>query len=269
MRTIKQILIIALVLLLAANIATLIYQGTTDTGEAPVIFCPGGVLEVSASVSEAELLADVTATDGQDGDLSQHVIVASISKLISTDTAKVTYLVFDSDDNMASYVRRIRYTDYSKPQFQIRHPLVYSTGEEVELLSRLSAKDVVDGNISDQIRVSTLASTDNEELFDITIQVTNSMGDTAWLNLPVQRLEYNPLRPTIALTEYLIYIEKEAAFDPAQYLATLDSPNEDVSLDAVRIENYVDTSTPNTYRVYYTYDNGHGTGMAILTVVVQ
>ena len=156
MRTIKQVLIIALVVLLAANIATIIYQGTTDTTEPPVISCPDGVLEVSASVSEAELLADVTASDGQDGDLTAHVIVASISKLISEDTAKVTYYVFDSDDNMASYVRRIRYTDYRKPRFEVKEPLTYTVSEEIELLNRLAANDVVDGDVSDQIRVSTL-----------------------------------------------------------------------------------------------------------------
>lgn len=269
MRTIKQILIIALVVLLAANIATIIYQGTTDTKEAPVIHCPEGVLEVSASVSETELLTGVTASDGQDGDLTPHIIVASISKLISEDMAKVTYLVFDSDDNMASYVRRIRYTDYRKPRFQVREPLVYSSTEDVELLSRLAAQDVVDGNISSQIRVSTLAATDNSEVFDITIQVTNSMGDTAWLDLPVQRLDYNPLRPTIRLTEYLVYLSKDAAFDPSMYLATLDTPNENGTLDDVKIENWVDTSVPDTYRVYYTYSGSHGVGTAILTVVVQ
>ncbi len=269
MRTIKQILIIALVVLLAGNIATIVYQGTTDTTEGPVIYCPGGVLEVSSSVSEMDLLADVTASDGQDGDLTDHVMVASISKLISEDTAKVTYLVFDSDDNMASYVRQIRYTDYRKPRFKIKEPLVYSSTEEVEMLSRLGADCVVDGDISEQVRVSTLSATNNTEIFDITVQVTNSMGDTAWLKLPVLRLSYNPLRPTIQLTDYLVYVDKGADFDPSVYLATLDSPNGDAKLEDVRIENWVDTSIPETYRVYYTYQNDHDTGTAILTVVVQ
>lgn len=269
MRTIKQILIIALVVSLAATIATVVYKGTTDTTDPPRIQCPNGVLEVSVSVSEAELLEDVTATDNQDGDLTPHVMVASISKLISEDTAKVTYLVFDSDDNMASIVRKIRYTDYRKPRFSVNEPLLYSNNEEVDLLSRLSATDVIDGDISEQVRVSTLASTENPDIYDITVQVTNSMGDTAWMDLPVLRLSYNPMRPTIYLTDYLVYIGVESEFNPMDYLEAIDSISGEVSPEEVNIKNWVDTSTAGTYRVYYTYTDDQGTGTAILTVAVQ
>lgn len=269
MRTIKQVLIIALVVLLAANIATIIYQGTTDTKDAPVIHCPDGVLEVSASVSEAELLADVTATDRQDGDLTEHLMVASISKLISEDTAKVTYYVFDSDDNMASFVRRIRYTDYRKPRFDVKEPLVYTSSEEVEVLNRLSAQDVVDGDISEQIRISTLEATENPDIFNITIQVTNSMGDTAALELPVLRQDWDAQRPEVWLTEYLVYLDKGADFEPQMYVAAVEAANDEPELTDVQIESWVDTATPGTYRVYYTYTNDHSTGTAILTVVVQ
>lgn len=269
MRTVKQVLIIALVVLLAANIATIIYQGTTDTKDGPIIDCPGGILEVSASVSEAELLADVTASDRQDGDLTEHLIVASISKLISEDTAKVTYYVFDSDDNMASFVRRIRYTDYRKPHFEVKEPLTYTTSEEVELLSRLGANDVVDGDISSQIQVSTLAATTNSEIFDITIQVTNSLGDTATLTLPVLRQDWNPQRPTVLLNEYLLYLDVGAEFDPQDYLAVVNAPNDEPELANVQIENWMDTAVAGVYQIKYTYTNDYGTGTAILTVVVQ
>lgn len=269
MRTIKQILIIALVVTMAANIATIIYEGTTDTTDPPRIYCPGGILEVSASVSEAELLADVTANDGQDGDLTAHVMVASISKLISEDTAKVTYLVFDSDDNMGTAVRRIRYTDYRKPRFEIKQPLVYSNNEEVDVLSRLGADDKVDGDISANIRVSTLAATDNPEIYDITIQVTNSVGDTAWLDLPVMRLSYDPMRPTVYLTDYLLYVSVGSEFDPNMYLARVEAYSDDVRLSDVKIEDWVDTSSAGTYRVYYSFTDNYGTGTAILTVSVQ
>lgn len=265
MRTIKQILVIALIVLLAANIATIIYQGTTDKTQGPEFICDDAVLEVNFACSEADLMAGITARDGQDGDLTEHIIVASVSKLITNDTAKVTYLVFDSDDNMASYVRRIRYRDYSKPTFDVLSPLVYGISEEVDLLSRLAAYDQRDGNISNQIRVSTLTATDNPEQFEITIQVTNSVGDTASLKLPVMRLSYVPGRPEIQLTKQLIYISRDSEFDPTQYVVT----NQFLTLEQVKIQNNVDVSTPKTYSVVYTSTNEYGTGTAILTVVVQ
>ncbi len=269
MRTIKQILVILLVILLAANIATVIYQGTTDTTQGPIIECDNTILEVDFSCSEKDLLAGVTAKDGQDGDLTDHVIVASVSKLITNDTAKVTYLVFDSDDNMASFVRRIRYRDYCKPTFDVLQPLIYSTSEEVDLLSRLYAYDERDGDISNQIRVSTLAATDNPELFDITIQVTNSVGDTSSLKLPVLRQRDNPLRPKITLTKQLVYISQNSEFDPSVYVKDAAVLGVSLPVENVKIHNPVDTSTPGTYQVVYTCTTEDATGLAVLTVVVQ
>ena len=271
MRTIKQFLILALVALLAGNIATAIYQGSSDRKIGPVITCDEVTLEISATAMESELLQGVTAYDPQDGDLTGQVIVASISKLISNDTAKVTYLVFDSDDNMASYVRRIRYYDYRKPTFAIdpRLPLVYPNSAEVSVLDRVTAQDVVDGDISQQIRVSTLAATDDPEVFDITLQVTNTMGDTAWLRLPVQKLGADSGRPTVELKEYLLYAEKETRFDPVSYLSTVRlASGEQAVLEDVKIEGEVDTSQVGTYRVTYSYHDNGSVGKAFLTVVV-
>ena len=262
-------MIIALLVMLAANIATLIYQGTTDTTDPPVIECSGGILDVTSSVSEAELLVGITARDNQDGDLTDHVIVASVSKLISNDTAKVTYLVFDSDDNMASFVRKIRYTDYRKPRFQLNQPLVYNTTEEVDLLSRLGAHDRIDGDISDKVRFSTLASTEDPDIFDVTVQVTNSMGDTASVVLPVMRQTVDPTRPEIRLTSYLQYVDKDSAFDPMDHLERVLLLDSEADMDKVKVQNWVDTSNVGTYRVFYTYTDDYGTGTAILTVVVQ
>lgn len=269
MRALKHVLIIVLVVLTAGYIITAIYQGSSERREPPVISCPSEILEVSASDDESALLSGMTASDPQDGDLTDQIIVGGISKLISKDTAKVTFMVFDSDDNMGMCIRYIRYTDYQRPQFAITAPLSYSSTEQVSLLDRLTATDVVDGDISSRIRVSTLASTDNSEVYDISIQVTNSMGDTAWLELPVLVQETNPLRPVIELSEYLIYLEVGSEFDPADHLdrLTVAQTAEDVS--KVSVSSNVDTAEEGTYRVMYTYSANGSTGTAILTVVVQ
>lgn len=268
MRTIKHILIIALVVMLAANIATLIYQGTTDTTDPPRLSCPPGVLEVKSTVSEAELLADITAYDNQDGDLSAHVILAGVSKLINKDTAKVTYLVFDSDDNMASVVRKIRYTDYQKPVFTVKEPLIYNKNDEVDLLSHLTATCKIDGDISDQIRISTMAATDDPEIYDITVQVTNSKGDTASISLPVLRVS-NAMLPQVTLKEYLVYVDVGQEFDPKAQITGVDNAA-DPDLDDIVIETWgLDTSSPGVYRVSYKYTDEQGTGTTILTVSVQ
>ena len=269
MRTIKQVLIILLILLSVGHIATSIYQGSSDRKEPPTIFCPNEILEVSAGDGETAWLSGITASDPQDGDLTDQVIVGGISKLVSTNTATVTFLVFDSDDNMGMCVRYIRYTDYQRPRFDIKEPLVYASTAEVSLLNRLSATDVVDGDITNRIRVSTLASTSSSEIFDITVQGTNSVGDTAWLQLPVLVQETNPLRPVITLDSYLIYLDVGSEFDPAAYVSSVTVGQTPGNVSDVSISSNVDTSKADTYRVTYTYNSNGSVGTAIATIVVQ
>ena len=270
MKTIKQAIIILLAVLIVANVASNLYLNASDSGIPPQMSCPTGVLEVSASDDETALLEGVTATDEQDGDLTDRITIGGISKLITKDTAKVTYLVFDSDNNMASCVRRIRYTDYQRPTFQVTEPLVYASTEEVVMLSRLKATDVLDGDISNNIRVSTLEPTKNSEIFHVTIQVSNSVGDTAWVTLPVLMQESNPLRPEIQLSDSLIYVDQDAKFTASAYLAGLRVPGvEQPSITDVTVDNGVDTGKPGTYYVTYSYSANGSTGIAILTVVVQ
>lgn len=269
MRTVKQLLIILLVLLTAGHIVTAVYQGSSDRKIGPVISCPEGTLEISASDPESKLLEGVTASDEQDGDLTGHIILGGISKLITEDTAKVTLLVFDSDDNMGSYTRYIRYTDYRRPRFTLLQPLVFSTTEEVMLLDKIGATDVVDGDLTDAVRVSTLDASSNSQIYSITVQVTNSLGDTSWLRLPVILLEADPLRPTVSLNNYLVYLEPNSEFDANSLLASVSDPSGEVDLSKVQIENPVDTSTEGTYRVVYSYNSDGHIGMAIATVVVQ
>ena len=269
MRAIKRILIIALAVLTVCRVATRIHQGSSERKEPPVISCPAGTLEVSAADDKSVLLSGMTASDPQDGDLTDRIIIGGISRLVSNDTAKVTFLVFDSDDNMGSFVRYIRYTDYRRPQFSIAAPMVYASMEEVSLTNRLVASDVVDGDISNRIRVSSLAPTDNSEIYDITVEVTNSMADSAWLRLPVLIQPTNPLRPVITLSDYLIYLPTGSEFDPASFITAASVSQTDVDISQISINSNVDTAKADTYRVVYTYSANGVTGTAILTVVVQ
>lgn len=271
MRTIKQILILALVALLAGNVVTAIYKGSSDRTIGPTITCDSTILEIQSGDKESVLRQGVKAYDPQDGDLTDRILIAGVSKLISNNTAKVTYLVFDSDNNMASFVRRIRYTDYHKPYFTVNPnmPLIYSTSADVSVLDRIGAVDVVDGDISSRIRVSTQSPTSDAEIFDITVQVTNSLGDTAWLKLPVQMLSPDPMRPTVTLKEQLLYLEINADFDPMDYLVSaIEADGTQADLAEVEIRNSVDTSKADTYQVVYSYTSNGSRGRAILTVVV-
>ncbi len=269
MRYIKCLLIVLLVLVGSLYAATNLSRSLSGRDVPPQIRCESQELQVSVSDPEAVLLSGVSAVDAQDGDLSSQIRIQGISKLITDNTAKITYIVFDSHGNAASVTRMLRYTDYCKPHFTVDAPLVYSENEEITLLDRLSAWDALDGDLTKAIRVSNLTATSDPEIRTVSVQVTNSMGDTARLELPVVIHTGLVVRPTIYLKEYLLYLDQGSAFDPWGYLDSVMTPIGPGKLEQVEITSQVDLETPGTYYVYYRYPYSVTSGLSVLTVVVR
>lgn len=269
MRIIKRLLIAAVCLVSVVFVGARVTWARSGRDVAPEIACDQALLEVSVLQDEKVLLTGMTAYDQQDGDLTDQILVAGTSKLIGEDTAKVTYLVFDSDDNMASFERTIRYLDYHRPEITVNQPMNFSRDGSMAILECLSASDVIDGDISQQIRVSTLRATQDSGVYIVVAQVTNSMGDTARVELPVVLLESDPARPVIELRSYLVHVEQGSDFQPGRYVKGVSVGRRELSVQNVEWESEVDTAQPGTYWVKYTCDNADSVGITMLTVVVE
>ena len=264
---------ILLVLVFLVVFAVHSIQGMTGPRKSaevpPVLSCDEGILEISVRDSDTALLTGITANDEQDGDLTGRILVTGTSRLMDDGTAKVSYAVFDSDDNMATLTRQIRYTDYRRPRFSLEEPLVYTIGQNIALLDRLHAEDVLDGDITQAIRVTYTDSNTDTGIHSLNVQVTNSMGDTAWLTLPVILLEDHDNRVDVTLDTYLLYLQQGDSFRAADHLVRASFHGDSVSLGNVTISGDVDTDTPGIYNVHYTGTYGSRTGTVILTVVVE
>lgn len=227
----------------------------------PTITCDSDTVELHLGQSREALLQGVSAHDNKDGDITAQIMVQGVTQLIGSNTAKVTYVVFDKANNMASCTRTVRYLDYQKPFFSMDRPAIYPLNATVTLLDRLYAHDVVDGDISGNIRiVSQNVNSKEPGTYSVTAQVSNSLGDTDTVNLKViitdRADEGEPELPV--LSQYIVYLHQGAAFDPAQYIAEPERW-------AVSVEHQVDTSVPGTYHVSYTY----GGDTVWMTVVVR
>lgn len=269
MRILKMLLIALLAVVGGLYALTTVNQRFSGVRVPPTIQCDSELLEVSVQDADDVLLSGVTASDRQDGDLTEKILIQGISKLISNDTAKITYLVFDSDGNAASCTRRIRYTDYERPHFTIQKPLIYGENEDIELLDRLTAVDVLDGDLTDAIRVSTLSGSSEPEVRNVTVQATNSMGDTARLTLPLVVYSGTAVRPEVVLKERLVYLQQGASFRAGDYLSAVTTPTGPGDTGDVQITGQVDTANPGTYYVYYRYPYSAASGLSVLTVVVE
>jgi len=269
MRKLRVALVLALVVVSCLYGWIQFQKWFSGQDDCPVLTCPEEVLEISVFQDHQTLLTGITAEDRQDGDLSDQVMVAGISKLISEDMAKVSYVVFDSDDNMASGERLVHYLDYQRPRIYADEPLSYSSINVTNMGKGLRAEDSIDGDISDLIRVSTLNSTEDSDTYWIVAQVTNSMGDNRRVELPVIIQSDDPNHPVVHLKQYILYLDQGAEFSPRDMIRIVSAYRKTFPASDVEIESNVDTNEPGTYWVKYLFVRDGKTSKSILTVVVQ
>lgn len=237
----------------------------------PQIVIEGDIIDVSLQADDAELLQGVTAFDEKDGNLTDRVFIESVSEFIAENTCNVTYSVCDSDNNVSSATRKIRYPDYVSPQFFLKNSLVINSFSPVELSNLIGASDVIDGDISDDVIISTTnykASTPGN--YTMALQVKNSHGETIVLRLPVIVEEISLRAPIIKLSQYLVYLKKGSDFDPQSYVDGVYLSNGSaVDLKCV-IETNISTDTPGVYPVhYFATDSAGNRAHTMLAVVVE
>jgi hypothetical protein len=141
MRAIKILLIILLAIVSVLYGFTGFSQSMRGNDTPPVLTSDREILEVSVKDGEEAFFAGITATDKQDGDLTDKVQISGISKLVGDNTAKITnpafkslYRLFDKENGMAIadlITVKGEEVDESKP-LTLFHPVETWKRHEVE-----------------------------------------------------------------------------------------------------------------------------------------
>ncbi|MBQ1817486.1 MAG: hypothetical protein II124_02515 [Clostridia bacterium] len=280
-----RIAILAFFLVVAAVFTyTLVKRRATVDYYAPVIAFDEDVLQVSVSATDADLLAGVTARDNLDGDVTDTLVVTSRSKFASKGRLHVNYAAFDSNKNVGTASREVIYTDYVSPHFHLYEPLRYASGTSGnDFLENITAEDCLDGNLTQQIKISfgnTSVVSSGATKQHINIQVTNSGGDTAALELTVSMEDYllfSQMAP--ALKDYIAYMSPGQAVNFRSFIVGVWSAGNVRSFDDTRFtsanitvdESGLDRNTPGVYTVVYRLNglDGEALGTAELIVVVE
>ena len=238
----------------------------------PVITSDREVLEVSCDYTTKDLLEGLTATDEKDGDLTDDIIVGSMSRFTEAGECTITYVVFDSSNQSGSFTRKVRFTDYQSPRFYASNGLVFSekAGSSTKLLEMLSANDVLDGDLTSSISLEN--STVNYSLagnYSIDLKVTNSYGDTSKVTLPVHIID-SDYTIDIQLSQGIIYLEKGETIDPYEWVDDIvNSEGYSISGDYLSINDTVDNSQEGIYEIEYTVSYNGERGKMWLTVIVE
>ena len=249
----------------------------------PVIEMDSDSITVSVKGGDEAILEGVRATDGKDGDITQDVFIESRTKFLDKGRFEVTIAVADGDNHVAKATREVIYSDYISPQFSLSGPLKFQTSRESEddlnIARGLSANDVVDGKISNRIKISSDYSINPTVPGDYHMQflVTNSMGDT--VKLPVTITIYSTSQenglPQLLLTDYLINtpvgktIDLISLIDQINFLNSTFRRGEDSNFyngdfnsegnpvmftsDSIRIDSDIDWNVPGVYEVKFTF----------------
>ena len=241
----------------------------------PTLSVTSNSIEVTSDYTIDDLLEGVSAFDEKDGDLTDQVLVGSFTRFIQPGVSTLSYTVFDSSGNMATLTREVRFTDYHSPRFALSAPLVFVEGSSssTAALSLFSATDVLDGDLTDWITsVTSTVSYNNPGDYTVTLEVSNSFGDTVSYAFPVHIYERGTQTVSIELTEPLIYISQGESFDPLAYVeAITDNSGTTYTVSDLEISSDVDTDTPGIYEVCYQIGNSgdDNFGQMWLIVIVE
>lgn len=270
MKPMRIIVLIAFFFISVASLAVFISEKLDEDKTIPVITVGEEMLEVSLKATDEEILKGVTAHDEKDGDLTDHIIIESVSRFTEKGVSKVTYAVCDSDNNVAKATRKIRFKGYQSPKFKVSGNLCFSLYERIDIRKFISASDSLEGNITSKIIItSEKYSSTNAGAYYIDATVTNNKGDTSTIQLPLI-VEDRPVSvPMIELKEYLIYAPKGKAVDFKTYIVDALTAKEESLKNKVTVESNVDFNKEGTYQVhFYATDSEGQRGHSVMTVVV-
>ncbi len=256
----------------------------------PTISMDETSVTISVEDGEDAMLAGVTAVDQEDGDVSDSLLVETVSDFIAENTCRITIAAFDSAGNVTKATREIVYSDYIPTRFELSTPLRFAVGSD-EILSVVSAYDVLDGDLSEHVKVTAEANLSTAEAGDYQVEfsVMNSAGEVSTLEATATLYDTSRERncPQILLTDYLVYVKTGEALSPWDYVKEIDVGNliyektasgdlecaqeEDAAISPgeVSISDNVDYNTPGTYEITYSYTNDIYEGSVRMIVIVE
>ena len=284
MRIFRRLIVALFIVSLALYVGVDIWEARTTDTDGPALTSDVETLELSVTDPEETLLSGLTASDEKDGDLTDNILISGKSFFTEPGVLTVDYVVFDSDNNFASLSRKVCYTDYTSPEFSVEGSLYFVRSSSISVVDSITATDVLDGDISDQISlVSSEVDSDQAGTYAITIEVTNSYGDRVEADAYVI-VGSSSTQTGLILNNTFFYLDPGESFTASDAISGFVSPKTGESLSVLGMTVYedggaaytittkgtVDTSTPGCYLVEYIWTDGEDeSGSVWLSVIVR
>ena len=234
------------------------------------------VVNVGLSREEmtAELLKHVTAYDEQDGDISDRIKIIYKNYFVDNkNTTLITFAACDSDNNVGRLQRFLKIEGYKSPKINLSYDFIFPSGYAYNLAKYITASDLIDGDITDNVKVISNEFANVEGKYPVNIKVSNSMADTTEFTINAIITDENWYDFQIRLNEYLAYIPVGGELDFRSYIRDIYKRVEtNYTVDDIVIDSSgLDVTEPGVYEVYYNILNnvGETETMTRLFVVVE
>ncbi len=253
MRALKITAVILAVAVLA--VSAVFYLTSRGAKDAPEISCTVKIIEGKVGITDEELLSYVSAHDKQDGDLSDRIKVIRKKYFIEDNgkTTLVTFSVCDSHNNVTSIQRQLVLSDYHSPRIQLTNDLIMPGGYRYDMTKYATAYDVIDGDLSQYLKLISNEITNTEGIYPVNIKVSNSMADTTEMTLNAIVTDEDYFSVKVILNEYITYQPLNAEIDYNSFIKTINNQTtvkydtDDIVLDT----SAVDVTRAGIYEVYY------------------
>ena len=229
---------------------------------APVIQATDKTIEVG---DEFNPRADVTATDEEDGDITNKIeILKNDVNVNEPGIYDVTYKVTDTQG--ASYTTTIKVTVNPKAADLNACPVIQATdktltvGDEFDPLADVTAEDEEDGDITDKIEIlENEVDTTKPGKYEVTYKVTDSGGASHVKTIKVTvnpKMEPLNAAPIIKAEDKTLTVGD--AFDPMADVTATDAEDGNLTDKIEILNNEVDTTKPGKYEVIYKVTDSKG-----------
>ncbi|MBC1335244.1 DUF5011 domain-containing protein [Listeria booriae] len=245
------------------NTTTKTITVTVSSNNAPVITAADKTLKKGASFDP---MAGVTASDTEDGDVTDNVsVTANDVDTSAVGTYHVTYSVTDSDGNTTTKTITVTVTSNDAPVITASDKTL-KKGGSFDPMAGVSASDTEDGNVTDNVTVTANdVDTSAVGTYHVTYSVTDSDGNTTTKTITVTVTSNDA--PVIVASDQTI--KKGKAFDAMAGVSASDLEDGDVTGGITVTANDVDTNTVGTYHVTYSVTDSDGnTTTKTITVTI-
>lgn len=233
-----------------------------DLNACPVIQATDKTLTVG---DEFDPLADVTAEDEEDGDITDKIEILE-NEVDTTKPGKyeVTYKVTDSGG--ASHVKTIKVTVNPKMEPLNAAPIIeaedktLTVGDTFDPMAGVTATDAEDGNLTTKIEVKKNdVDTTKAGKYEVTYKVTDNQGATCTKTIAVTvnpKMEVLNEAPTIDAADKTITVGD--TFDLKAGVTAKDAEDGDLTDKIEVVKNTVDTKKAGKYEVTYKVTDSDG-----------